>query len=468
MLFSSVIFIFLFLPIVLAGYYLIRREYRNYFLLFFSLFFYAWGEPKYVIIMFASILLNYWMALIIQKYKKTYFLMIAISLNLVILAFFKYLHFVFMIVDSIFPIPNLVSSSEKIVLPIGISFFTFQAMSYCIDVHYKRVEVQSDLSKVALYISFFPQLIAGPIVRYIDIAREIDTRSESFDDFVLGARRFIIGLSKKVLIANVLAQSADRAFNTTPSELNLGFSAIGVLFYTFQIYFDFSGYSDMAIGLGRMFGFHFFENFKNPYSASSLRDFWRRWHISLSSWFRDYLYLPLGGNREGNFRTGLNLVIVFLLCGLWHGASWTFVIWGVWHGMFLVLERTSLGKIIDKLPGFAKSLYTMFVVCTGWIFFRSDSLTHAMGFFNSFLVLDTSNSRDHILNYLNNEIYVILIFAFMLSSERITSNIKSLFKRILNEEFKAVIINFCLLLLFFISIAKLALGTYNPFIYFRF
>ncbi|GBF48793.1 hypothetical protein LPTSP4_02930 [Leptospira ryugenii] len=341
-------------------------------------------------------------------------------------------------------------------------------MSYCIDIYQDKVVPQKNFINLALYISFFPQLIAGPIVRYIDINKEIEEREETFKDFQEGLERFIIGLSKKVLIANVFAKVADRAFGIPLGEQEFLYSLIGAFAYTFQIFFDFSGYSDMAIGLGRMFGFHFQENFRYPYSALSMKEFWRRWHISLSTWFRDYLYIPLGGNRGNIVSTGFNLLLVFTLCGLWHGANWTFLIWGLWHGLFLVLERSTFGELITRAPFFIQKVYTMFVIVVGWIFFRAESLRLAMDFFSSFGIFSNSSSSYTLRYLVSNEVVFIFLISVCISSERIVEKIRTILATRLSESLASFLRSAFLLVLLYLSSAKLALGTYNPFIYFRF
>lgn len=391
MVFSSTIFLFMFLPATLLGYYLIRHELRNVFLLLMSLLFYAAGEPKFVFVMLLSIVANYLLGLLIWYSKnktiwfQRVFLILSLFVNLGILFYYKYYDFAIGNINSLF---GSEVSLRHIVLPIGISFFTFQGMSYVLDVYLGKSEVQKNPINVALYIALFPQLIAGPIVRYSDINKEIASRRENINDFASGVQRFTVGLAKKVILSNNFALLADYAFNMPSEELEIGLAWLGALAYTFQIYFDFSGYSDMAIGLGRMFGFHFLENFNYPYIAQSVTNFWRRWHISLSSWFRDYVYIPLGGNRTGNVY--LHLLTVFFLTGLWHGASWNFVVWGLWHGMFLIVERLARNRNITvSLPSAVKWLYTMLVVVIGWVFFRAENLSAAVSYLQSMFVLNS-------------------------------------------------------------------------------
>ncbi|MFQ7474955.1 MBOAT family O-acyltransferase [Anaerotignum sp.] len=376
MVFSSLTFLCIFLPVVLALYYLLPTlRIRNILLIAVSLLFYAYGEPVYVLLMIASIIINYIFGRLLgteNKKKRQWILAIAVVINIGLLVVFKYLD---MMVQTV----NQLSGSEiplvGLALPIGISFFTFQALSYVIDVYRREVEPQKNLWNVMLYISFFPQLIAGPIVKYHDIQEQIDNRNTDVKEIAEGLRRFIIGLSKKVLISNTMAVTADALFAAGAGELNILSAWIAAIAYMLQIYFDFSGYSDMAIGLGHMFGFRFLENFRYPYISANIQEFWRRWHISLSTWFKEYLYIPLGGNRKGKARTCLNKMIVFFSTGLWHGANWTFVLWGLWHGVFLLFEQVCPVK---KLPKVLAHIYALLVVCVGFVMFRADTFGQGM------------------------------------------------------------------------------------------
>ncbi|MCA8923022.1 MAG: MBOAT family protein, partial [Planctomycetes bacterium] len=382
MVFSSTFFLFFFLPALLVFYGAARSlRLRNAVLLVASLAFYAWGELGYVFLLLGSIGANYgfglWIAGAVERGAARRALVVAVATNLGLLGVVKYTHMFVgwagvalgaLGVAQVDPMPPLH-------LPLGISFFTFQALSYVIDVYRGVVPAQRSPWKLALYVSLFPQLIAGPIVRYADLAAELDARSVTTADVAAGARRFVVGLGKKVLIANALSVPADRIFALPAEQLGLEVAWLGIACYTLQIYFDFSGYSDMAIGLGRMFGFHFLENFDYPYVSRSIREFWRRWHISLSTWFRDYLYIPLGGNQGSATRTYVNLVLVFALCGLWHGASLTFVAWGLFHGVFLVGERLAAGKV--RAPRLLQHLYVLVAVMVGWVLFRAESFAHA-------------------------------------------------------------------------------------------
>lgn len=378
MVFSSLTFLCVFLPVVYLLHLLSPSiRIKNGLLIVASLLFYAYGEPVYVLLMIASVTLNYAgaRALAYSSKEKTKKAVLAgvVTVNIGLLCVFKYTGF---LLDTIRGISGLKLPDPKIALPIGISFFTFQALSYVIDVYRGRVEVQENFFKVFLYISFFPQLIAGPIVKYRDIAREIDRRQVTASESALGMRRFIGGLGKKVLIANTMGAAADHIFSAGAGQIGWGVAWIGAIAYMFQIYYDFSGYSDMAIGLGRMFGFHFKENFLYPYSSANIREFWRRWHISLSSWFKEYVYIPLGGNRKGRMRTVCNKIIVFFLTGLWHGANWTFVVWGLFHGFFLLLEEYV--PAIRKLPRIVGILYSCIVVCVGFVVFRANDMGQAL------------------------------------------------------------------------------------------
>jgi alginate O-acetyltransferase complex protein AlgI len=392
MVFSSTAFLFLFLPAVLLLYYLPPAKLRNPVLIVASLFFYAHGEQVYVLLMVFSILCNYAFGLAVSRAGSRRWtrrwLALAVAVNLGMLGAFKYANFLADNLDKLLGLLGLpLIQLPPVHLPIGISFFTFQAMSYVIDVYRRDAKVQTNPLNVGLYVSLFPQLIAGPIVRYHDISEQLTQRSTSREMFASGVRRFAVGLAKKVIVADTVAIAADGAFGAPIEHLTFGLAWLGVLSYTVQIYFDFSGYSDMAIGLGRMLGFQFKENFNYPYISASITEFWRRWHISLSTWYRDYLYIPLGGNRISPRRTYANLVVVFFLCGLWHGASWTFVVWGLYHGFFLVLERLGLGRALGRLWRPLRHLYVLLVVVAGWVFFRAETFPQAMAFFRSMVGL---------------------------------------------------------------------------------
>lgn len=467
MLFSSSTFIFLFLPIVLFVYYVFLRKNRflqNVFLLLASLVFYAWGEVAFVFVMIASIIANYFFGLFVSKAKnsssKRLSLILSIIFNLSILFVFKYLAFSLTNINALFgtsiTVPN-------IALPIGISFFTFQAMSYVIDV-YRGEEVQKNILNVGLYISFFPQLIAGPIVRYQTVALQIQNRKESFDDFSDGVCRFIIGMGKKVLLANSLAVVADAAFNGDVSNTSASFAWLGAIAYTMQIFFDFSGYSDMAIGLGRMFGFKFLENFNYPYISTSITEFWRRWHISLGTWFRDYVYFPLGGSRvKSKSRLILNLFIVWLLTGIWHGANWTFIVWGLMYFVLLVIEKlTGLHKV-EKLK-ILRWVYTLLFVVLGWVIFRSDTLKDAFTYLG---VMFGSNGIliDNFAVFYCKENIVYFLAGLVCC----TPVISFVYRKYINKNrVMPVLAGIALVAVAALSIIYIVKGTYNPFIYFNF
>ncbi len=464
MVFSTNTFLFLFLPAVLIAYYIPfvrkRRKLSNFILTAASIFFYAWGEPVYVLLMLFSILMNWAFGLIVSKNSGTKKAKIAVALSVVInisiLFVFKYLTFILKNFNLLF---NKNIDTLEIALPIGISFFTFQAMSYVIDVYRGRGSAQKNPLNVALYISFFPQLIAGPIVRYETVAEEIMNRRETFDDFSFGAYRFAVGLCKKVILANNLAAVADLAFaNEKPSVV---MAWTGAIAYTLQIYFDFSGYSEMAIGLGRMFGFHFLENFNYPYVSKSITDFWRRWHMSLGTWFRDYVYIPLGGSRvDTKARLVFNLFVTWALTGIWHGANWTFLVWGLLYFVLLTIEK--LTKFHEKIGGFGH-VYTMLFVILGWVLFRADSISAAVSYMGAMFGL-TSNvlCDDLILTYLSyNKVY--FIFGILACFP-----IQKLIKPKISEKLYNVLSAIVLAVLFVISISFMVKGSYNPFIYFNF
>ncbi len=468
MVFSSTFFIFAFLPITLGGYYLIRKDFRNAFLLLMSLIFYAVGEPKFVFVMMASIVANYLLGLAIWQIKdqsvpfKRVLLVIAIIANLGLLFYYKYYDFAINNINLLFGTNLLL---KHIALPIGISFFTFQGMSYVFDVYMGKTAIQKNPLNVALYIALFPQLIAGPIVRYSDINREIVERHESVDDFALGVKRFTIGLAKKIILANSFALLADQAYSTPFEQLGAGLAWLGALAYTLQIYYDFSGYSDMAIGLARMFGFHLLENFNYPYIACSIQDFWRRWHISLSTWFRDYVYIPLGGNRRGNVY--LHLFVVFLLTGLWHGASWNFVVWGLWHGAFLIVERLFRGKKSTiQVPRVIKWIYTMLIVIIGWVFFRAPNLLDAVKYLKCMMGLVSVSNNSAFYALQDYWVTFVLGIIFMLPVIRGYQHLRDEYV-VINKTAKVIdpVVWAALLI---VSIAFTVSSTYNPFIYFNF
>ncbi len=479
MVFSTTVFLFAFLPIVLGVHFALPGRARNAWLLLASLFFYAWGEQEVVLVMVASILLNHGAGLLLERYRGTgkagWVLGVAIGGNLAVLVVYKYLGFLASNLSRLMQtLGGNGFEAPRIALPIGISFFTFQGMSYVIDVYRGNVPAQRRIIHFGMYIALFPQLVAGPIVRYLEIAREIASRTIRREPFAAGIRRFIIGLGKKMLIANTAAIAADHVFALPPGELGAELAWIGLLAYTIQIYFDFSGYSDMAIGLGLMLGFTFPENFAHPYVARSITEFWRRWHMTLSRWFRDYLYIPIGGSRHGRIRTFLNLWIVFLLCGLWHGDQWTFIAWGSFHGLLLVLERLGLGPILQRSPRAVQHAYLVLAVMIGWVFFRADELGHAF----SYLAAMAGHGGGPLLHpaasVVTNDVLVALVCGCIGATpvvprllERMTprgTRGTSLLRTFVLEAGGLVL----LIAVFLLSAMQLAAGTHNPFIYFRF
>lgn len=465
MLFSSMVFLWVFLPILLGLYFIAKDKYRNIILLIFSIIFYSWGEPKYVVLMVLSILINYIYGLLIDKYnnKKKFILICAIITNLGLLWYFKYFNFFALNINRLFNFETI--PIQDITLPIGISFYTFQIISYLIDLYRQEIKVQRNIFNLALYISFFPQLIAGPIIKYHDIEKQISNRTVTLNKFATGIRRFIYGLSKKVIIANSMGEIADYIYALNIDSVTTPLIWIASICYMIQIYYDFSGYSDMAIGLGKMFGFDFNENFNLPYTSKSITEFWRRWHISLSTWFKEYLYIPLGGNRKGNLRTYINLSIVFLATGLWHGAAWNFVAWGVYNGFFMLIERFKLKELLDKNKfKFVNHIYLIFVVLIGWVLFRAPSLTYAIKYITIMFSFDFSFVNiegDMIFNIKN---LVIFVFAVLFSGviQEIVRKYNIKFEKLKLCE------NIVILFLFFVCIMMLISNTYNPFIYFRF
>ncbi len=465
MVFSSFTFLFIFLPLVLLTYFLAKkRQYRNIVLLVFSLIFYAWGEPVYVLLMLLSIIVNYFIALKIERRKKgkKKWMIMDVIFNLGIIGFFKYGNFMIQNINSIFH-SNI--GEMNLALPIGISFYTFQVLSYVIDVYRKTVPAQKSMVNLGMYVTLFPQLIAGPIVRYETVAEEIENRKENFNEVVEGLKRFFIGLGKKVLIANQMALIADTIYGgdlEVTGTIALWLAAIS---YTLQIYFDFSGYSDMAIGLGRMFGFHFLENFNYPYIAKSITDFWRRWHISLSTWFRDYVYIPLGGNRVNKLKWLRNILVVWLLTGLWHGASWNFILWGVYYGVILIIEKVFLGKLIEKLPKVLQHIYALFFIIIGWVIFRVEDFSQMGIVLQKMFVWQASGIVDNII--LNFDIFSSLpyILVGIIGSIPLLANIREKRRETTTYQVASSIWSFGV---FILSICFLLVATYNPFIYFRF
>lgn len=468
MLFSSMTFLFVFMPLVMAVYFLSKKEIRNYVLLIASIIFYAWGEPRYLAIMIITILVNYAGAILLDKHyssrQRLWIVSLTIVLDLSFLFYFKYFNFV---VDNINGVLATDFQLLDIIMPIGISFYTFQAMSYLIDVYRREVPAQKDVYKLALYIVLFPQLVAGPIVKYHDVCEQIDNRTIEFKNVIIGFKRFITGLAKKVLIANTLAEVVDKIFAQAPENLTTGVSWLGAVAYCLQLYYDFSGYSDMAIGLGLMFGFRFLENFNYPYISKSITEFWRRWHISLATWFKLYLYIPLGGNRKGAVRTYWNLFAVFLVTGIWHGAAWSYVAWGIWNGIFIVIERF-FGLDKDKNDRWyvsaAKHLYAFFAIVWGMIIFRAESLSYAYEYICRMLHIDVTKPLPDYDYGVNNKFAIMLIVGLICAMPVCRNLIYIKYER----KVQRTLVNIWLFLLFFWSTISLAASTYNPFIYFRF
>lgn len=468
MVFSSLIFIFIFLPITLVIYYLVPRTKQNYVLLISSLFFYGWGEPVYIILMVISIMINHLGGLLIQEYRENKdfckFIFIAVLvLDLSSLVFFKYYGF---IIDNINLIFNTSLRIRNLPLPLGISFYTFQLVSYVADVYMEKVEAQDNIITFGAYISMFPQLVAGPIVQYRHVKEQLFNRAKSIYKFGVGVERFIMGVGKKVLLANNLGL-AWKAIKAMPiGEVSVLSSWIGIIAFTLQIYFDFSGYSDMAIGLGKMMGFDFLENFKYPYISKSVTEFWRRWHMSLSGWFREYMYIPLGGNRRGKKIQFRNLMIVWFATGLWHGASWNFVVWGLYFGILIFFEKMYISKVLERLPRGVGQLYTLVLIIIGWVFFETESLRGAFSYLSVMFGLSGNSIVDNMGIYTLRSNFLIITLAIIAS----TPFFKNFFK-LIKEKLKlrgvavAIVSN---ILILFISTVYLVSETYNPFLYFRF
>lgn len=468
MVFSSVLFLFFFLPLVLTLYFSVPFKYKNTILLIFSLVFYAWGEPRYVVLMILSILMNYGYGIWIDKTqhrekKKVSILTLAIVMNIGLLGFFKYANFFVDVMNSVLQ-TNL--HLKPVPLPIGISFYTFHALSYLIDVYRKKEKAQRNLFRLSLYITFFPQLVAGPIIRYNAVAEQLGKRVFSSPQFAEGIKRFILGLSKKILLANPLGSVADTVFASSPMDLSTGSAWIGMIAYTLQIYFDFSGYSDMAIGLGKMFGFEFAENFNYPYISKSVSDFWRRWHISLGSWFRDYVYIPLGGNRVAPWKIYRNLFIVWTLTGFWHGASWTFLAWGAYYGILIALEKAGLEKWLSKIYPL-NHVVVLLLVMIGWVFFRADNFGYAMDFMSTLFysrgnaIFDSQALSLLSLNWLPFAIAILVAMPVYPKLQKLR----------FSQSITNALTVFAMLFHFFLLaevILYLINSTYNPFLYFRF
>lgn len=465
MVFSSVVFLFFFLPFVFLCYFLVPFRFKNLILLLFSLLFYAWGEPTYLFLMIFSILANYLFGILIEwSTRKKTVLTFSILLNIGILCYFKYTIFFIGVLNGVL---HTYATPKPISLPIGISFYTFHALSYLIDVYRKKERAQKNLFDLSLYISFFPQLVAGPIIRYNTVADQLKKRVFSSEDMAEGIRRFIIGLSKKVMLANTFGKVADDLFSTPIHDLSTASAWIGILAYTLQIYFDFSGYSDMAIGLGRMFGFHFLENFNYPYISQSISEFWRRWHISLSSWFRDYVYFPLGGSRvDAKWKVYRNLLIVWSLTGFWHGASWTFIAWGAYYGMLIILEKAGLEPVLSRLWKPIRHLYVLFIVMIGWVFFRADNFPYAFHYIQTLLGFVSVPAVDTKALYYLSADWLFFLVGLIASTPIFLKTAE--FFRFLPSTLRVIAGTVFYLFLFLEVILFMVNETYNPFLYFRF
>ena len=473
MLFSSVLFLFYFLPFVLIIYFISPKKYRNLILFLSSLFFYSWGEPKYIWIMLFSTVLDYTCGRFVDDYKAKgnvgkakLWLSISISVNLGLLGFFKYSDFLITNINHIF---NLNIPILNLVLPIGISFYTFQTMSYTIDVFRGDTKVQKNIISFGTYVTLFPQLIAGPIVRYQTVAEEIDNRVESYYLFGEGIKRFILGLGKKVLLANNIGLLWEYISNFNLAKTPVITAWLGILAFGFQIYFDFSGYSDMAIGLGKIFGFRFLENFNYPYMSTSITEFWRRWHISLGTWFKEYVYIPLGGNRKGRGKQIRNILLVWALTGIWHGASWNFALWGLYFGLILIIEKLFLLELLKKLPSYAKRIYTLLLISISWVIFAFDSMAQGFNYIKILFGYGTSNLFDHTslyLLYTNVLLFIILGIGSTDMPTRLWKHINNKYQN--KKRILLIMENLFLLLVLLLSIAYLVDQSYNPFLYFRF
>lgn len=472
MIFSSSLFLLYFLPIFLLTYFLVPKKLKNITILLFSVFFYSWGAPKFIFVILGTTFIDFHLVRQMDKTRneinRKIFLIISLSINLGLLIYFKYSNFFIENVNQALSIFGGVEIHwTKLVLPIGISFYTFETITYVVDVYRRIHKPLKKFWDYQLYIILFPKLIAGPIIRYHDLANQITDRPENVDNRLTGFYRFVLGLSKKIIIANVMGEQADKIFAMNIAELDTYTAWIGIISYTFQIYFDFSGYSDMAIGLGKMMGFKFPENFNNPYISQSITEFWRRWHMTLGSWMRNYLYIPLGGNRvNSKFRLYFNLWIVFLASGLWHGASWSFVFWGAYHGVFLVLERAFLLKVYGKIGKLPSMIITFLLVMIGWIFFRVENLG------DGFLYIKRMFAFEFIPNInFGKEYYTMLVLAFIFSFfvyNKFGQKIQGMIYHNEYSTLRHVGISIVTVLLFLISISMITSSGFNPFIYFRF
>jgi alginate O-acetyltransferase complex protein AlgI len=465
MVFSSLLFLFIYLPVVLGIYSLVPSKWRNVWLFAVNLVFYGWGEPIYILLMFAAISANYLFALLIGKSRNRVrraklFLVLAVAFDLALLLFFKYYDF---IAENLSAVGINGIRPLGVTLPLGISFYLFQIMAYIIDVYRGDVDAQKNYIKVGNAIALFPQLIAGPIVRYRDIKNQLDERKSNADQFASGIRKFVIGLSKKVLLANNIGALWDVYAAKPVSELSVFGSWLGILAFTFQIYFDFSGYSDMAIGLGRMLGFEFLENFNYPYISKSITEFWRRWHISLSTWFRDYVYIPLGGNRKGVNRQIINILIVWALTGVWHGASWNFILWGIYYAVLLIVEKLFLLKALDRQPGILAHFYTMLFVILGWALFAIEDISAALSYISVMLGISGARFMSSDALYYLRSFGPVLVITILAS----TPILKGVMEKV-PVRWKSIAVPVFIAVFLLLTTAYLVDSTYNPFLYFRF
>ena len=470
MVFSSLVFIFVFLPITLFIYYLSPKKFKNLVLLIASLIFYAWGEPIYIFLMIFTTIFSYFSAILIDKYKNgkgssLAIFILSVIMNLCVLCFFKYYGF---FIDNINNLFSMNINVKKLPLPVGISFYTFQTLSYIIDVYLQKVPVQKNIISFSTYVTMFPQLVAGPIVKYGDINKQLDNRKESLDKFGEGVSYFIRGLSKKVLLANNIGLLWSNVKALSPDKLSILSAWLGILAFTFQIYFDFSGYSDMAIGLGKFFGFDLMENFNYPYISKSITEFWRRWHISLGSWFREYVYIPLGGNKKGALKQYRNLFIVWFLTGFWHGANWNFIIWGLYFGVLITFEKIFILKWLDKLPSFINHIYTLIIIIVGWAIFEFENTNVMFSFIKIMFGMGSNPFID------SQSIYYLYtnLFLFILAVVFSTPLPKKLFEKFIYNiklnSYTKLAVPAIYLILIFLCTAYLVNETYNPFLYFKF
>ena len=469
MVFSSITFLFLFLPVVLAVYYIAPEKYKNIILLISSIIFYAWGEPVYVVLMILSILLNYFCGLDIgskaeDPVRAKRSVIFAVVVNILILGFFKYYGFLAETLNGLLPVDI---PYRELSLPIGISFYTFQAISYVLDVYRKKVKPQNSLLLYAVYISMFPQLIAGPIVRYIDIEEQLTNRKTSVVRLGQGAALFIRGLAKKAVIANMTGEIFQQISDMQASQMTVLMAWLGCISYAFQIYFDFSGYSDMALGLGRMFGFEFRKNFDYPYISRSITEFWRRWHISLSTWFREYVYIPLGGNRCSAARNMVNLMIVWTLTGMWHGAAWNFIVWGVYYGVLLVMEKYVWGASVDQLPSPVRRIYSLVLILIGWVFFFSPSIGYALRYLAAMFGggAGIADKGAWFILFSHWLLYLLAVLGSTTLGYRLIRGLTEVWNGSRARTAAVLILYFGM---FFVAVAFLVTGDYNPFLYFRF